>query len=185
MLDPCPGCGALFPPSTGPTHRYIGASPGCWALYAPLSAGQTPGADLIASSRVPVARTPITPRQVHPAAGALVVDAYATQHHGEPSPQAIQSVGVHLLTLHGVLRCGVDPAQALWLRRRPLRTRGAFRWLDPPPLGAALTIRHLFPGGGVTEPSSPAEYVQSVYDAWAAGHAATLAEWYERLIVAQ
>ena len=28
MLLPCPGCGALFPPSDGPTHRYLGASAG-------------------------------------------------------------------------------------------------------------------------------------------------------------
>jgi hypothetical protein len=30
---PCYGCGALAPNEDGPAHRYIGASPGCWAVY--------------------------------------------------------------------------------------------------------------------------------------------------------
>jgi hypothetical protein len=29
----CVGCGALVPDIDGPTHRYMAASPGCWALF--------------------------------------------------------------------------------------------------------------------------------------------------------
>lgn len=30
---PCVGCGALVLDTDGPTHRYVGASPGCWAVF--------------------------------------------------------------------------------------------------------------------------------------------------------
>src|SRR3712207_8126471 len=46
-LEPCPGCGALFPPSDGAAHPYIGASPGCWALFAPLGVGEPPDPALL------------------------------------------------------------------------------------------------------------------------------------------
>jgi Family of unknown function (DUF5946) len=38
-LVPCLGCGALVPDSDGPgpTHAYMLASPGCWALYGEVS----------------------------------------------------------------------------------------------------------------------------------------------------
>ncbi|MEX1019496.1 MAG: DUF5946 family protein [Litorilinea sp.] len=188
MLEPCPGCGALFAQLVeNLNHPYIGASADCWALFAALVAGQTPDADLIAASRIGAARAeaPAVPDlSVLPGVESLLVDAYAAQHHGESSPQAIQSVAVHLLTLRGVLECNVDPAQALWVRRRALRTRGVFHRLTPPPLGAALSIRHLFPGGGVDRPCSTADYVVSVYTAWSTCHAATLADWYTRFVLA-
>lgn len=180
-LEPCPGCGALFPPIDGPTHRYIGASAGCWALYSPLVVGGQPDPALIAASRV--AGTPaVLPSRRE--LGAFLVDAYAVQHHGDASPQAVQSVAVHLLTLHGILARGMDPARAIWLRLRPLRTRGVFRQLEPPPVGTALTVRHLWEGGGVERPHLPVEYVESVYAAWSRAHAETIAEWYERYVVA-
>ena len=38
----CPGCQAQLAPADGPTHRYIGASPACWALYTTLYNGGEP-----------------------------------------------------------------------------------------------------------------------------------------------
>jgi hypothetical protein len=73
------GAGA---PSDGPTHRYISASPACWAICTTFGAGEPP-----------VAPSPLR---------ELLVDAYAP-HPGVPSDQAIQSVAVHLITLYGVL----------------------------------------------------------------------------------
>jgi hypothetical protein len=32
----------------------------------------------------------------------MFADAYGVQHHGDDSPQAIQSVAVHLLSIHGI-----------------------------------------------------------------------------------
>jgi hypothetical protein len=115
-------------------------------------------------------------------AGALVVDAYAAQHHGTPSPQAIQSVAVHLLALHGTLRRGVDPAGALWVRNRALRRRGGFHWLSPPDPSSAFTIRHMCAGVGERRICSPAEYVMSVYLAWMAVHGAQIDAWYREYV---
>jgi hypothetical protein len=180
-LEPCPGCGALFPPADGPTHRYIGASAGCWALFAPRSAGEAPDPALLAASRVPaVAPPPFAPA---PALAGLVADAYAAQHHGDASPQAVQSVAVHLLVLHGVARRGVEPGRAQWIRLRALRTRGVFAKLAPPPRGSALTVRHLYPGGGVAAPAAPADYAASVLAAWEGAHAETLRAWYDRHVL--
>jgi len=188
MLTLCPGCGALFPPVDERTHRYLGASAGCWRLA--FSLKDTVGADveLLAQSRVPAATTATSlPPSAQTVDGQpvdeLVGDAYGVQHHGEDSQQAIQSVAIHLLTLHGILDRQVKVASALWVRRRTLRTRGVFHKLEPPPLGTALTIRHFFPGGGVTTPSTRSEYVYSVYNTWIALHRSTVESWYERFVI--
>ncbi len=71
-LKPCVGCGALVLDIEGPTHRYLGVLPGCWALYGEV-----------------LKREYSDHREwlVH----RLTVDAYAVQHQGESSPQTIQS----------------------------------------------------------------------------------------------
>ena len=38
ITEPCVGCGAQVPKKQGPTHEYIGASPGCWELFGQLLA---------------------------------------------------------------------------------------------------------------------------------------------------
>ena len=63
----CTGCGALVPDTPGPTHRYIGASPQCWALFGEVLAREY--SDFRYAS-------------VH----QLTVDSYAAQHPGTPSP---------------------------------------------------------------------------------------------------
>lgn len=185
-MHPCPGCGTLFESAEGPTHRYIGASAGCWGIYSAIVAGQEVPAELLRASRIaPEARTRPSGRQQHDASiGTLIVDAYAAQHHGDPSPQAIQSVAVHLLAMHGVIAAGLAPVQAMWVRRRAVRRKGVYAWLTPPALAQMLTIRHLFPGGGVETPASPAEYVSSVYAAWMRLHGATIEEWFTTFVVA-
>ena len=74
---PCIGCGALVPQQDGPTHRYMESSPGCWAIYCEVLAQEYSDIAFATAHR-------------------LTVDAYAVQHPGTPSPQSIQSIGVHL-----------------------------------------------------------------------------------------
>lgn len=183
MTAPCPGCGAVFPPVNGPTHEYIGASPGCWAVYTALLAGAAPSTELNASFRVPTSTPDQDGADGPPGAPALLVDAYAVQHHGVPSPQATQSVAIHLLALHRVLERAFPSGRALWIRRRALRERGVFRWLEPPPPGRALTIRHLFGGGGVTSPVRAEHYLQSVHAAWRELHHDILHHWFDRYVM--
>ena len=95
-LEPCPGCDARLPASDGPTHRYIGASAACWAIYSAMLAGEPP-----------IAPTP---------AREQMVDAYAAQHPGTPSNQATQSVAVHLIALYAVFVKGTDIGRLAWVR---------------------------------------------------------------------
>jgi hypothetical protein len=182
-LSPCPGCGALFQPHDGPTHRYVGASAGCWALFSwsVVSGAADVVAGLVAQSRIPD-RVVVAPTRTDAfSLDPLFGDAYAVQHHGENSPQAIQSVAVHLLDLHAII---TDQAtQPGWAIGRALRKRGVFHKLAPSPLGRALTYRHLFPGGGVVTPATRTQYVVSVYEAWMALHRSTVEQWYERYVV--
>jgi hypothetical protein len=182
VLSPCPGCGALFPPSDGPTHRYLGASAGCWALFnASLVSGETDVADLVAQSRIPERRVPVPSHNDALSLDSLWGDAYGVQHHGGNSSQAIQSVAVHLLNLHGII--SGKTTRPRWPIERAIRTRGVFHKLDPPALGSALTFRHLFPGGGVVTPVTHSQYVVSVYEAWMALHRSIVEQWYERYVV--
>jgi hypothetical protein len=181
-LTPCPGCGALFPPFDGPTHRYVGASASCWALLNWLVVEEVPDATgLVAQSRIPENLVPAPALSDALQLDSLFGDAYGVQHHGEDLPQAIQSVAVHLLNLHGIIS-GKTTSPG-WPIGRALRTRGIFHKLDPPALGSALTIRHLFSGGGVVTPVTRCQYVVSVYEAWMALHRSTVEQWYERYVV--
>lgn len=168
-LEPCPGCRAMLAPLDGPTHRYIGASPACWALYTALQGGGEP---------------PLMPAP----AVALLVDAYAAQHPGVPSPQATQSVAVHLLTLHGVFARGVSVERALWMRLESLQERsgsrrGRYTWLEPPDFTGSPTVAAI-----VAEPTPAARtaaltrYVEAVYSIWAAAHGPMIAAWYDTFI---
>jgi hypothetical protein len=168
--ETCPGCGAALPKVDGPTHRYIEASPACWALYTALTGAGEP----------PMAPAP---------AVALIVDAYAVQHPGAPSDQAIQSVAVHLLALYGVFERGVVPENALWVRRRALREdvgsrRGRFRWLAPPTLTGSPTVADIV---AAPTPAARAEqarrYVEAAWSLWSAEHGGTISAWYDEFIV--
>lgn len=87
----CFSCGALVPQTAGPTHRYMESSPGCWSVYGEVLVREYTDALYASLHR-------------------LTVDAYAVQHPGRPSPQSIQSVAVHLISLCLILDRGGAPA---------------------------------------------------------------------------
>ena len=74
----CPGCRLDLPAVGGPSHRYLGASPECWALFGRVLASHFENGAVL--------------RAIH----RLVVDAYAAQH---PEGQPDKSLGVHLVGL--------------------------------------------------------------------------------------
>lgn len=169
-LEPCPGCGVLLPRSLGPTHRYIGASPACWAIFSALNIGEPP-----------LAPDPLN---------GLLVDAYAAQHPGVPSPQAIQSVAVHVLTLYAVLDKGVAAEQALWVRRRALQPQGMsrkrrFEWLDPPSLAGQVTVMDIVQAANPTARTEQARhYILSVWHLWRDSYLSVIRRWYEQFVTA-
>ena len=182
MLSPCPGCGARYPPFDGPTHRYVGASAACWAVWNYSVVSSAPDFEgLISGSRIPDLVAAIPASTNASSFDSVFGDAFAVQHHGEDSPQAIQSVAGHLLNIHGII--SGQTTRPGWALARALRIKGVFHKLQPPPLGSALTIRHLFPGGGVVTPITRTQFALSVYEAWMSLHRSTVEQWYERFVI--
>ena len=118
----CPGCGVSLAPVDGPVHRYMEASAACWQRYGEL---------LVRDYSDPAYR----------AMHRLVVDAYAVQHPGRPSPQAIQSVAIHLIALCVILERGWDFQRASKLLG-VAAAREHYTWLAPPAAPATLTVLH-------------------------------------------
>jgi hypothetical protein len=143
--------------------------------------GETDVTELVAQSRIPDGHVPVPVDSESALIEMLWGDAYGVQHHGGSSPQAIQSVAVHLLDLHGII--SGKTTRPGWAIERALRVRSVFYKLEPPPLGSALTFRHLFPGGGVKRPVTRSQYVVSVYETWMALHRSIVEHWYERYVV--
>ncbi|MEM7117531.1 MAG: DUF5946 family protein [Chloroflexota bacterium] len=171
QLERCPDCRALLPKLAldAPTHRYMGGSASCWALFANMNNAGEP---------------PIAPNRLTP----LLTDAYAAQHFGKPSPQAINSVAIHLLALNVVFTHGFDPAKAQWVRLRAIQNKATprherFHWLTPPDFTDCLTVADI-----AAEPTAEergektAVYVKQVYTHWAELHHDTLAQWYNTYI---
>ena len=164
-LEACPDCDALVAATRGPTHRYLGASAGCWAVFNEIGAR---------SLMDPAYRAP----------HQTVVDTYAAQHPGKPGPQAIQSVAGHLISLHAQLEHGVTPEKAVVVLQRALRERGVFHWIEPPSFAGVLNVLHVrTPEDADDYAARVREWAQAVYDAWSPHHA-QIAAWYEQHVVA-
>jgi hypothetical protein len=110
---PCPGCGLVVAPADGPTHAYIGGSPGCWATFNEL---------MTAGAGVP---------------GQLIGDTYAVQHPGLADRRAVQSVCVHLISLCAALERNWPADRAPHLFRQALEHPSWWRsFPNPvPPIG--------------------------------------------------
>ena len=154
----CSGCGALVPDTDGPTHAYIGAAAGCWAIY-----GQVLAKEYGEYRYPPVHR--------------LSVDTYAVQHPGTPSRRSIQSVAVHLVRLYLVLERDLNYKMAADAMRRIVKHRDRFAWLEPPyPLGD-ITILDVHGAKDLTGHVKWVErWAKSVYEAWSPHHA-TIRQW--------
>lgn len=151
-LAACPGCGALVPEAVGPSHAYIGASPGCWAAWGEVQAR---------SFR-------------HPASAAiqpLAVDVYAAQHPGAAERRAIQSVWVHLVSLCLILEGGRSPADGIRAKQLLLAGPRAFARLEPPAPRYSMTVLDV---AAVTDPEAVADVVarwaRVTWESWRPHH---------------
>lgn len=147
MVETCVGCGGVFAAMDGPIHRYMTSSPGCWLRY-----GEVLGV-LATRPDAQVARQ-------------LCTDAFAAQHPGAPSSQAIQSVAVHLLNMHDYF-VHKRPVTA----PRPGGPKGAFHWLTPPLFAGSRTVLDI-PTEGSTDvlESAAREWALAVWRAWSSEH---------------
>ena len=153
----CPGCGVQLQAVDAPAHPYMTCSPACWVRYGDLLAAQY--AD---------------PRRM--AFHQLVVDTYAVQHPDGDDARAIQSVGIHLMTLCLFLERGADPSLGTRLHRRMV-DRPVFHQLEPPPSRGRLTMLDV-PLEGDPERARAAAFTwaQDAWTAWASHHQ-TVREW--------
>ena len=157
-LIKCPGCGGLFDDIQGPTHRYLESSPGCWAAYGEV-----------------LAREYSDPAygRVH----RLTVDAYAVQHPGHPSPQSIQSVAVHLISLYLVLERNVDVRRATRAMQTAVKSKGRFVWLTPPASRGSVTVAKVRVAKDAEQHEKIVRtWVASAWSAWSPHHA-TIRKW--------
>ena len=166
-LVPCVGCEApLVPDVDGQTHRYIGASPGCWAAYGDLS-GKEAG--------------DFRYMRFH----QITVDAYCAQHPGEPSPQAIRSVAVHLVGLHLQLERDL-PSEGLYAARQRVASLGKqekldLAWLEAPAEPGKVTVLDVLDAGDPSEHEERVlRWAHTVWEAWSPHHE-TVRRWADRL----
>ena len=157
----CPGCGLVLPSAGGAAHPYMTASPECWSAYALLLAAQYANPARMRFHQ-------------------LVVDAYAVQHPGaqgpEPDRRAIQSVGMHLMTLCLFLEHSVDPSLGTSLHKS-MAERPAFTYLPAPDhLGFLTHAAVPLDGDPTAARAAVYGWAQSVWDAWFA-HQATVRGW--------
>ncbi len=152
-LAPCPDCRALVPDVDGPTHPYLGASPGCWAAWGDLQARGY--AEPALRAEMPVA-----------------VDAYAAQHPGVRGRRQAQSVWCHLVSICLVVERGWTPAQGIRAKQRLLEHDAPFPWLEPPIDPGAVTVLDVATAPAPASASLVRTWARSVWDAWVAHHAA-------------
>lgn len=150
----CFGCGALVLDVDGPTHDYMLAAPGCWALYCSLEDWKShlamPGAVAVVQD---------------------LVDAYAAQHPAHADRRNRQSVAIHLMSLCLALERGGSGA----LRRSSLG-RWAHReypQLQPYPSRYEVTVREIADAGRDGDRVTVIKQMTaSTWSSWAAHHPA-------------
>ena len=155
----CVGCGVRLPAVDAAVHPYLTSSPACWVRYGDLLAAQYSNARRMAFHQ-------------------LVVDAYAVQHPDGDDPRAIQSVGIHLMTLCLFLEHGIDPSHGTRLHRRMIE-RPVFHHLQAPPSRGRLTLLEV-PLDDDPETARRAAYAwaEDAWKAWTAHHQ-TVRAWVE------
>ena len=157
-LRQCVGCGALVPDIDGPTHPYIGASPGCWAIYGEVLARE------YGEYRYPPVRQ-------------LTVDAYAAQHPGTASRRSNQSVSAHLISLYLQLERGYSPKQVIVALHEAATHKGDFQWLDPPASLGSVTVLDVHAAKDLSEHTEVVQqWGRSVWEAWTPHHE-TVRRW--------
>lgn len=156
----CPGCGVELPPLDGPVHRYMESTPACWAKYGELLAREYENPE-------------------HMLAHRLTVDTYAVQHPGRPSAQSVQSVAVHLISLHLVLERSIDPRRATALLG-VFADEDRFEWLSPPVAPHRLNVLHpLAATSAAAHADAVHEWAHAAWEAWSPHHG-TVRAWAAR-----
>lgn len=137
---------------SGPTHRYMESSPGCWHVFGEILARQFSDPGLRDVQR-------------------FTADTYAVQHPGRPSPVAIQSVCGHLMSLCVVLEKHAPYRYADHVLKAAVDGRIPFSWLAPPRSLGELTVVDVKAATSTGEHREKVQaWAQSAWSAWAEHH---------------
>lgn len=150
-LEKCIGCGGEFEPELGPVHPYMTSSPACWAAFGRILAVEYSDPRLMPAHR-------------------FSVDAFAVQHPGNSSQQAIQSVGLHLARLHFQLERNASPADANAFMLRVAARKAELPRLTPPSSFKVTTAEVHLLAGTSKHVSAVRAWAQSTWDDWASAH---------------
>ena len=157
-LVACPGCGVLLPDKEGPTHRYMESSPACWEAFGEVLAREYSDSAYF---------------EVH----RLTVDAYAVQHPGQSSPQAINSVAHHLIRLYYLVERGLDPRRANDLMLHTVNLKQNYFWLEPPESLGEVTVVDVQAAETVeAHKRAVRDWAVAVWKAWEPHHE-TIRKW--------
>lgn len=120
--------------------------------------------------------------QSYAAAGQMTVDAYAVQHPGRPSPQSIQSVALHLMSLCLVLERDVAASVATAMIQTMANSKARFVWLTPPSEMGAITVAQVQTArDGQEHCRLVADWAAAAWNAWSAHHP-TLRVWLANIL---
>jgi hypothetical protein len=134
------------------------SSPACWAAYGEVLARKYSDPAYFAVHR-------------------LSVDAYAVQRPGQPSPQTLQSVAVHLVRLCLLLERGLPMERANAAMLAASEQEKGFVWLAPPASRGALTVVDVKDAKDVEDHMRRVRaWAASAWQAWAPHHA-TIKGW--------
>lgn len=149
--EACIGCGGLFMACDGPVHDYMDSSPACWRAFCEVLA-----AEYAAPELQPVHR--------------LSVDAYAVQHPGGDSRQAIQSVGLHLARLYIQLEHPRPPYETNDFMRRFASRKTTLERLKPPQR-FSITVADVAPFAGTRQHESKVrDWAHAAWSDWRVAH---------------
>lgn len=127
--------------------------PGCWAAYGEVLAREYGDVHYARNHR-------------------LTVDAYAVQHPGHPSPQSIQSVALHLISLCLVLERRFPMEKATEALAGATKLEGLLFWLTPPPSRGTLTVADVQRAAGApAHLDLVSQWASCAWTAWAPHHA--------------
>lgn len=147
----CPGCRVRLPAVDAPAHPYMTCSAACWLRYGELLAAQYTNPERMAFHQI-------------------VVDTYAVQHPDGADPRAIQSVGIHLMTLCLFLERGVHPSLGTRLHRRMV-DRPVFHQLEPPASRGQRTMLDVpLAAEASTARAATYAWAEDVWAAWVSHH---------------
>ncbi len=153
---PCFACGAKSLNIEGEVHEYMLSAPGCWEMFNEVLAREYSDLRYWRGHQ-------------------FTVDAYACQHVGKKEDsRALNSVNIHLASLHGVFEKGLSQAETPKLRERFsqfYKGKNLLDWLEPPSSFGQLTVFELWNNEDADLHFEIAQnWARSVWKAWEHQH---------------